>query len=185
MELMENEEIKLIDGYENYYISSFGRVWSIKSNKWLKSNWRGDKRINSMYLCVSLSKEGKSKSFSIHRLVANAFIPNPNNYSQVNHKDEDKSNNKVDNLEWCDNQYNMTYGNRIQKAIETKKEKGIIKKVWQCDKKTHEKIKLFETQRDAARELGYEKYSSKIGEVCRGIRKSTMGYYWCYDENEN
>lgn len=181
MELLENEEIKPIKNYEDYYISSFGRVWSSKTNRWLKPNLRGDKKINSLYLCVSLCKEGFIKSFTIHRLVAENFLDNPNNYPQVNHKDENKLNNHVDNLEWCDNKYNMTYGNRIKKSIEAKKEKGYIKKVWQCDKKTHEKIKLFDTQKEAAIALGHEKSSSKIGEVCRGIRKSAFGYFWEFE----
>ena len=182
MVLLENEELKEIEGYPNYLISSYGRVWSKKSQIWLKQSWRGDKSINSMYLCVSLSNHGQVKSYAVHRLVALAFIPNPNNYNQVNHKDEDKSNNKKENLEWCNNQYNMTYGTRIQKAIATKKANGNIKAVWQCDKQTHKRIKKFDSQKEAALALGIDNRGyTKIGEVCRGNRPSAFGYYWEFD----
>lgn len=67
------------------------------------------------YCLVKLSNKGKSKEYKVHRLVAIAFIDNPNHYDCINHKDEIKTNNYVDNLEWCDHQYNNTYGTRIQK----------------------------------------------------------------------
>ena len=120
-----NEEWRDIRGYEGrYQISSFGRVKSLKDNKGnyrekildLKPNKRG-------YIRVTLYREGKSKSFQVHRLVAIHFIPNPNNYSQVNHKDENKQNNKVDNLEWCTQKYNLNYGTRNQRI--SKSHKGI------------------------------------------------------------
>ena len=67
------------------------------------------------YCLVKLSNKGESKECKVHRLVAVAFINNPNHYDCINHKDEIKTNNYVDNLEWCDHQYNNTYGTRIQK----------------------------------------------------------------------
>ena len=100
--------------YEGHYqVSNCGRVKSIKFGK---------ERIlkpvpNSFgYLFVNLCKDGKVKAFTVHRLVAEAFIPNPNNYKEVNHKDEDKSNNVVTNLEWCDRKYNCNYGTRTEKC---------------------------------------------------------------------
>lgn len=103
------ETWKVIDGYENYEVSNLGRVMSLKYH-------RGNRKvilkqsINAYgYPVVSLSKNGKSAPIAVHRLVATAFIPNPNNLPQVNHKDECKTNNAVWNLEWCDVSYNVSY----------------------------------------------------------------------------
>ena len=100
--------------YEGHYqVSNCGRVKSIKFGK---------ERIlkpvpNSFgYLFVNLCKDGKVKAFTVHRLVAEAFIDNPNNYKEVNHKDENKTNNIVTNLEWCDRKYNCNYGTRTEKC---------------------------------------------------------------------
>ena len=106
-------ELRDIKGYEGkYMISDDGQVYSVWAKRFMKleTNWQGYKR-------VSLFKNDKKKHFSIHRLVAEAFIPNPNNLPEVNHKDEDKGNNKVENLEWCDKQYNSLYGTWIQRTI--------------------------------------------------------------------
>ena len=117
-----NEEWRDIEGYEGLYqVSNLGRVKSL--------NCRGHKGCIGIltprfdgkgYEMVALYKEGKARNTKVHRLVAQAFIPNPNNYPQVNHKDEDKTNNCVDNLEWCDTQYNNTYGTRIERMLKTK-----------------------------------------------------------------
>ena len=72
------------------------------------------------YLIACLWKNNKQKKFVIHRLVANAFIDNPNNYEEVNHLDEDKTNNRIDNLEWCSHKYNMNYGNVRNKISKSK-----------------------------------------------------------------
>ena len=84
---------------------------AIKKGKILKLSTRP-----KGYLCAHFSKYGKSESIEIQRVVALAFIPNPNNLPCVNHKDEDKTNNKVDNLEWCTYKYNNTYGTRLEKS---------------------------------------------------------------------
>lgn len=99
-----------IEGYEGLYqISNLGRVWSVKSNIYLKGG------IISGYLSVGLCKDRHSTNFLIHRLVAKAFVPNPLNLPQVNHIDEDKFNNRADNLEWCTAKYNSNYGERNSK----------------------------------------------------------------------
>lgn len=107
MENTKNMEVfKDIKGYPNYQVSNLGRVWSKKRQIYLKPC-----KINNGYLTVSLSAiNGKFKRELIHRLVALTFIDNPNNYPCVNHKDENKENNTVTNLEWCTRSYNMNYG---------------------------------------------------------------------------
>ena len=105
-----NEIWKNINGYENYQVSNLGNVKSCKRNKMLKPY----KDIWG-YLRVTLHDKNGSKHFKIHRLVAKCFIPNPNNLPQVNHKDENRLNNNVNNLEWCTAKYNSNYGNRNKK----------------------------------------------------------------------
>lgn len=95
-----------IKGYENLYqVSNLGNVRSLKTNKNLYYS------KSRRYLRVGLFKDKKRSCFSIHRLVAEAFIPNPNNYPCVNHKDCNGNNNKVDNLEWCTYKQNNNYKN--------------------------------------------------------------------------
>lgn len=101
-------------GYEGkYQVSNLGRVWSIGSQKYLKGSYDKDGYIQ-VYLTA---KNGKTKIEKIHRLVALAFLDNPNNYPQVNHKDKNKQNNCVDNLEWCDIKYNNTYSKGQLKRV--------------------------------------------------------------------
>lgn len=110
-------------GYEDLYkVSNKGRVKGLKSGKILKSalNKKG-------YPMVALSRNGKLLPQRVHRLVAQAFIPNPNDFPIVNHKDENKQNNCVENLEWCDNQYNCNYGTSIKRMLKTREERGLIK----------------------------------------------------------
>lgn len=92
---------KPIQNFEDYYIYDDGRVWSIKRNKFLKPY------ITNKYLKVSLLNEEGRKDKTIHRLVAEAFIPNPNQYETINHIDENKMNNTVSNLEWCSRRTNL------------------------------------------------------------------------------
>ena len=108
---------KPIIGYENLYkINNYGKVLSLRSNKILKPNNNG-----IGYFIIQLCKNGKRKNYLIHRLVAEHFLDNPNNLPEVNHKDEDKSNNFVNNLEWCKHKYNMNY-KQLQKRQQISKE---------------------------------------------------------------
>ena len=126
------EEIwRPIDGYEGLYeVSNTGLIRSL--DRFVGNRNRIKGKILSIqiekggYCSVALSKYGKMKRYKIHRLVAQAFIPNPEGLSQINHKDEDKTNNRVENLEWCDAKYNINYGNRLNKSLLTKSEKGYI-----------------------------------------------------------
>lgn len=128
-----NEIWKPIKGYEGFYeVSNLGRVRSLdrlvirhkhtvnregkESHEHMmkcKGNELKARVNNSGYLYVALHRDGKEKTQRIHRLVAEAFIDNPNNFPQVNHIDEDKLNNRSDNLEWCDCKYNVNYGSRL------------------------------------------------------------------------
>ena len=114
---------KNIVGYEGkYQISNLGRVKSLKDRYGYRERILKPSTNKRGYKKVVLVKVGeKRKTFLVHRLVAEAFIPNPNNYSEVNHKDENPSNNNVDNLEWCTRKYNINYGTAIERATEKKK----------------------------------------------------------------
>lgn len=110
------EEWKTIDNYEDLYmVSTLGKVKSLKHNRVLRPNIKHDG-----YMFVILCKNGKVKPFRVHRLVAQAFIPNPDNLPEVNHKDENKVNNTVENLEWCTSSYNINYGTRNHKCMITR-----------------------------------------------------------------
>ena len=113
---------KPIKDYKDYYISNLGNLKSLKFGKEVFMALSEDK---DGYFKVNLFKENKSKTKYIHRLVAEAFIPNPNNLKCINHKDENKHNNSVDNLEWCTTKYNNNYGTRYFKN----NRKKYIKKV--------------------------------------------------------
>jgi hypothetical protein len=126
---------KPVEGYEGYYeVDQFGRVYSIdrtisvndngrQYNKPIKGKQMKQTMHSRGYKVVALTKDGKTTSAFVHRLVAAAFIPNPDNLPMVNHKDEDKTNNFTENLEWCTAAYNNTYGN-VQKK-RARKLKGV------------------------------------------------------------
>ena len=119
---------KPIEGYEGYYeVDQFGRVYAVDRTVRVNDNGRvydkslvGKQLKQSMhtqgYKTVALTKDGKTKTHYVHRLVALAFIPNPDNLPMINHKDEDKTNNFVENLEWCTNEYNLKYGTASRRA---------------------------------------------------------------------
>ena len=114
-------------GYEDkYVVDQFGRVYGVDRTTTVFDNGRiyekpiaGKQMKQSLhtkgYKTVSLTKDGKAKTMFVHRIVAEAFIPNTDNLPMVNHKDEDKTNNFVENLEWCTASYNRTYGNAVEK----------------------------------------------------------------------
>lgn len=170
------EEWKDIEGYEGLYqISNYGRVKSLKYGK--EKILKGGK-VSSGYLQVGLCKDGKLVRKYIHRLVAEAFIPNPNNYEQVNHKDEDKSSNIVLNLEWCDSKYNNNYGTRNQRSAEKQiNDPKRSKKVDQIDKVSGEVIRKWESTMECDRN-GFNQ--GAVAACCNGLRKTHKGYIWRY-----
>ena len=128
---MTDEVWRDIEGYEMIYqVSNMGRVKRLDGIDSQGRNWKG--RILSPgidkggYLKVCLYKEGKVNRFLVHRLVAHAFIPNPEGLPQINHIDEDKTNNLVDNLEYCDCKYNCNYGTHTERQVQTMIRKGIF-----------------------------------------------------------
>lgn len=155
--------LKDIEGYEGkYMISDQGQVWSNHKKGFLKPTQRAG------YPYVVLTKNGKQTGFSIHRLVAQTFIPNPNNYPIVNHKDENKQNNNVDNLEWCDYSYNNSYGNRIDKINQK-----ISHKTYQYDLDGN-LIAVWPSQQEASRQLNIS--PGNINDVIKGRRKTIHGF---------
>lgn len=169
---------KDIAGYEGLYqVSNYGNVrslsWSrrgIVRNLYLKKQNRG-------YCHVELAKDGIRKAFTVHRLVAEAFIPNPNNYPTVNHKDEDKTNNAVTNLEWCTHSQNM--GHTIALHPEKYHVKGRpysrTKSVVQLSK-DGKVLRVWDNLISIKHENGFNE--GHIGECCLGKRKSAYGFKW-------
>ena len=200
------EEWRDIEGFEGLYqVSNMGRVKSLERTTRIGRGCRIiPERIlkpqKNMwgYLQVTLSKDGKIKHCMIHRLVAMAFIPNSNNLPEVNHIDEDKTNNRVENLEYCSRSYNINYGTRNKKVAEKVAEKlkgkkhseehnkkiakKLSKPVFSVDKESG-LIMFWESAIEAGRCIGIS--SSHISECCKGKLKSTGGFYWFYaDDNE-
>lgn len=156
------EIFKDIEGFEGVYqISNLGTVKNIKRNKIKKNEIDIDG-----YVRVGLSKNGKQNHYKIHRLVAQAFLPNPKNLPQVNHKDENKTNNNVTNLEWCTNEYNHNYGTINQRIAE----------------KLSKPVMCIETGEiyTSVKEARSKTTLNHIDAVCRGERNKCGGFHWCY-----
>ena len=159
-----------IRGYEGKYaITSCGKVWSYKTKKFLSTH-KNSKGYERVYLC----KDKGGKSLAIHKLVAMAYIPNPNNLPQINHKDENKENNSANNLEWCTNKYNSNYGTRNERMAKAKGKKVLC----------IELNRIFDSEKQAERELNIG--VARISECCSGKNKTAGGYHWRYaDEKES
>lgn len=169
---------KDIPNYEGLYqVSNLGRVKSFRKST--KHYWQDEyilkpSHANNGYCQVTLYDNTVRHKFLVHRLVAEAFIPNPKNLPQVNHKDENPYNNEARNLEWCTAEYNNAYGTARIRSIETKSRP--IEQLT-LDKKT---IAIYRSTRIAAELLGINK-----GTLKDSIRKGTpcLGYYWAYSDH--
>lgn len=178
-----DEHWKDIQEYEGLYqVSNKGRVKSLNYNHTGKEKIMKPKTIRKTgYLYIALHKHGKQEYTSVHRLVAEAFIPNPNNLPQVNHKDENKTNNRVDNLEWCTAKYNLEYNNGQKRRACSRTNGKLSKQIAQytfdlpC-----ELIKVWPSMSEIERQTGYSK--SNIFKCCNGEYKQAYGYQWAYWE---
>lgn len=168
---MMNKEIwKDIPNYEGLYqVSNLG---------YIKKIWKSKDTIckpsfdSHGYKQIVLTKNNKRKLYKVHRLVALAFINNPNNYEELNHKDENKTNNEVSNLEWCDRKYNCNYGNRNYKCTRHR-----LHRIAQYNKQ-NDLVGEYPSLKEAEKITGI-KYQN-ISSCCRNIKKSAGGYIWKY-----
>lgn len=170
--ITEKKEIWLpVVNCDGYHISNLGRVYTEKR-----------KRLKSIHLdrdgypIVIFSVNNRPLTKKVHRLVAEAFIPNPNGLPCVNHKDENKTNNRVDNLEWCTIRQNNIYGTRLER-VASKERKAIYK----CDRNGNI-LDKYESITEASKSVNTD--SSNIHQVLSGKRKTARGYVWKYARDE-
>ena len=152
-----------VPNYENYLVDRKGNVYSKFSKRFLTP-----KKDKEGYLSVAFYGGENPKYFKIHRLVAMMFIPNPDNLPQINHKDENKANNSVENLEWCTGKYNVNYGTRNERAGKTR---GYMVYCVELNK-------TFNSMVEAEKETG----AKQIAKACRGIYSHSGGYHWKFVE---
>lgn len=177
-----NEVWKPVVGYKGIYeVSNLGNVKVLdrfiireRNGTYIKKGHFLKKELdNQGYYRVTLTKNNNSKHKLVSRLVAQAFIPNPNNLPCVNHKDENSLNNCVDNLEWCTQKYNCNYGTRNERIIQKK-----AKKINQFDLYNNY-IKTWASASEVARTFG-KKNGAHINRCCKGVFKQAYGYVWRY-----
>lgn len=163
---------KDIVGFEGIYqVSNLGRVKSLGNDKNRKEKILKGSKDRVGYLFIRLNKEGKVKTFKVHRLVAQAFIPNTDNSLQVNHINEIKDDNRVENLEWCDCKYNINYGSRTEKT-----QKPILQFTKEC-----EFIRKWKSGTQVEKEIGIKQNS--ISACLKGRCKTAAGYKWGYADD--
>ena len=178
-----------IKDYPDYLIYRDGRVWSKKTNKYLK---HGTTQLG--YKNIELFNDKGHKRKAIHRLVAEAYIPNPNNYPQINHKDENPANNDVSNLEWCTAYYNMHYGEGaktrhkkidyskpVYKEIAYKNSMALRRPLLMYTK-DFVLVSEFESGAEASRQTGI--YITNITRAAKKEHLKAGGYYWRYKNRE-
>ncbi len=173
---------KAVKGYEGIYeVSNFGRIRSLdkeitfkdgRRRKFYGRILRTNTLNNSGYVTVGLHDHGHQISYLLHRVVAEAFVENPNNYSEVNHIDQNKMNNSSDNLEWCTHKENVNHGDEIERGSQKQR-----KSFRQLDMDGNV-IKLWSGFKKMQRETGYQRKS--VYECCTGKRDSYKGFRWEY-----
>jgi len=178
------EELKDIIGYEGFYkVSNYGRIFSIKRNRFLKPQIG----IKNKYLYIILSKDKKGKGFLVHRLVAIAFIPNPENKEQVNHIDGNRSNNYLENLEWNTRSENNIHSFKfLNRKAENKHLIGMFgglnhasRHIFQYDR-NNIFIKEYNSLIEASRENNVD--HKNLCSVARGKLKTAGGFIWRYEK---
>lgn len=181
----------LINGFPNYIVYEDGTVINTTTNRVMKQ-----REIRGGYMGVGLSSSGKQKLFPIHRLVAVAFVPNPNNYPCVNHKDENKKNNNADNLEWCTQQYNINYGTANERRLKSsmwyrKSEKAKMIGIALGERSGRrveqltldgKHVALYQSARKASIETGIN--HCYLCQSAREPRRTAGGYKWKYVKEE-
>ena len=179
-----------IKGYEGLYqVSNEGRVKSLERRV---PNGRGYTRIvkecimkqcldSKGYSQVQLHNDTTKSTKKVHRLVAEAFIDNPDNLPEVNHKDECKTSNVVENLEWCDTKYNINYGTHNERVAKSLTNGVTSKPIIQYDLGGNF-IQEYPSMHEAARCLGLKQ--GGISMCCRGIAKTAYGFVWKYKMDE-
>lgn len=180
-----NEIWKPINGFEGLYeVSNTGLVRSmdrvIVTKRGVKKPLKGKilkPNMNDGYAYICLSKDGKELKYKAHRLVAEAFIPNPDNLPYINHKNECKSDNRVENLEWCTKWYNEHYGTFHEKSV-TNLRKKLGRPICQYDMNGN-------FIREYACIVDTDKHgfcSDSVGDCCRGRLKQHRGYIFRYKQ---
>lgn len=160
-------------GFEGLYkVTSCGKVWSVRRKKWMKPyGAKGD------YKMICLSVDGKHNFDYIHRIVAKAYVPNPNNYPEINHKDEVRDHNWYQNLEWCTRDYNLRYGTRLERAKASGAMSGRTSKKVLCI----ETGVIYPSTNAAAIALGSKQ--PNISATCNGRQKTCAGYHLRFLDN--
>ena len=154
--------MKDIQGYEGLYaVTEDGQVWSYRANRFLKPYHEGHG-----YLKVSLCRSGQRQQFKVHRLVALAYLPNPDDLPQVNHLDENKENNCVSNLCWSSAKDNINYGGHNERSAKNRQRPVYCVEL----------DKVFESGKAAAEELGLS--AGNISACIHGRMQSTKGYHF-------
>ena len=174
---------KPVKGFEgSYEVSNLGKVRSLtdcRNNKRSEPIEIKQFEIKSGYLQVNLWNHRKCTHKLVHRIVAEAFVENPNGYAEINHIDENKKNNRQENLEWCDKKYNCNFGSRNKRMLETRDAcnySNSSRKIVGTDKNGNQIF--FESIADAGRHFGRR---TAINNCLKGLSKTSCGYFWSYD----
>lgn len=160
------EEWKPIPDYEGLYmVSNFGRILNVRTGVFVCQYNKGR---HLYYKKVELWKDKKMKRYPVHRLVALAFIPNPNDYPQINHIDENPQNNYIENLEWCDARHNTNHGKRnIKSSTSNCNAVGLYSE-------SGELLDIFRSTRQAAFEMGMS--AERVKRICQGVAELKGNY---------